>query len=295
LGIEPLSGSIAEVVHAPVVTLSGAGLGLTTMTLKQKFEDGRNVVSAWLSIGHPAVAEVTAAQGFDFVLIDTEHTSMSLETVENMSRGVDASDGETEAIVRVPSTDPVQIKRVLDIGVAGVMVPMVETAAEAREIVEATRYPPEGIRGIASGRATEYGDDFQEYVKSANDSIVTIVQIESERGLGNAADIAAVDGIDAVFVGPADLSANLGIFAEWENDQLIDAIETVIQAGDRADVPVGTLVIDSDDITMRVEQGFDFLIVGKDTNHLATANASIRQQYEAAHSTEVDVSTANND
>lgn len=251
------------------------------MTLKQKFENETNIVSAWLSVGHPTVAEVTAAQGFDFVLIDTEHTAMSLETVENMSRGVDAAEGDTETVVRVPSHDPVRIKRVLDIGVAGIMVPMVETAAEAREIVKAMRYPPSGIRGVASGRATEYGDDFQEYVETANDSIVTIVQIESQQGIDNAADIAAVEGIDATFVGPADLSANLGIFAEWENDQLYEAIQQVIAAGESADVPVGTLVIDPDDIEQRVEQGFDYLIVGKDTSHLASANEEIREQYES--------------
>lgn len=252
------------------------------MTLKQKLANGTNVVSAWLSVGHPAVAEVTAAQGFDFVLIDTEHTAMSLETVENMSRGVDATDGDTETIVRVPSNDPIRIKRVLDIGVAGVMVPMVETAAEAQDVVEATRYPPKGIRGVASGRAAEYGDDFQEYVKTANESIVTIVQIENKRGLENAAGIAATNGVDAVFVGPADLSANLGIFAEWENDRLNEGIKRVIEAGDSANVPVGTLVVDPDDIKMRVEQGFDYLIVGKDTSHLASANEAIRERYDHA-------------
>jgi 2-dehydro-3-deoxyglucarate aldolase/4-hydroxy-2-oxoheptanedioate aldolase len=261
------------------------------MTLKDEFENGTNVVSAWLSVGHPAVAEVTAAQDFDFVLIDTEHTAMSLETVENMSRGVDATEGDTETIVRVPSNDAVRIKRVLDIGVAGVMVPMIETAEEAREVVEATRYPPKGIRGVASGRATEYGDDFQEYVETANESIVTIVQIENRRGLENAAEIAAVDDIDAVFVGPADLSANLGIFAEWENEQLNEGIERVIDVGDSADIPVGTLVVDPDDIEMRVEQGFDYLIVGKDTSHLASANEAIRRRYEYIVS-EVDTPSA---
>lgn len=252
----------------------------TTMTLKQKFESRTNIVSAWLSVGHPAVAEVTAAQGFDFVLIDTEHTAMSLETVENMSRGVDATEGETETIVRVPSNDPVRIKRVLDIGVAGVMVPMVETEAEAREVVRATQYPPAGIRGVASGRAAEYGDDFRGYVETANDSMVTIVQIENQQGIKNAADIAAVDGVDAVFVGPADLSANLGVFAEWENERLDEAIQQVINGADSAGVPVGTLVVDPDDIEMRVDQGFDYLIVGKDTSHLASANEEVRERYE---------------
>ena len=251
-------------------------------TLKQMFEVEGNVVGAWLSIGHPTVAEVTAAQDFNFVLIDTEHTTIGLKTVEDMSRGVEATEGETKTLVRVPSNDPAHIKRVLDIGVAGVMVPMVETESEAERIVESVRYPPSGIRGVASGRASEYGDDFKEYVESANESIFTVVQIETQTGVENVERIAAVDGIDAVFVGPADLSANLGIFAEWENSRLTDAIETVIAAADSAEIPVGTLVVDPDDLEMRVDQDFDYLIVGKDTSHLSSANQAIRQRYERA-------------
>ncbi|WP_280537743.1 aldolase/citrate lyase family protein [Halopenitus sp. POP-27] len=250
--------------------------------LKQRFQTETNLVGAWLSIGHPTVAEVTATRGFDFVLIDTEHTTINLETVENMSRGVDAAEGDTETLVRVPSDDPVRIKRVLDIGVAGIMVPRIETAEAARDVVNAVTYPPNGMRGVASGRAATYGDAFQEYVETADEKITTVVQIETPTGLENVGEIAAVEGIDAVFVGPADLSANLGIFGEWDSDRLDAAIEKVVTAGDEAGIPVGTLVVDPDDIEMRVEQGFDFLIVGKDTSHLSAANERIRTRYEDA-------------
>jgi len=262
--------------------------------LTTKFESNADTVGTWLSIGHPTVAEVTAAQGFDFVLIDTEHTSLGLETVENMSRGVDATEGDTETLVRVPSNDPVRIKRILDIGVAGIMVPRIESAAAAERVVEAVNYPPEGIRGVASGRAAEYGDEFKDYVESANGSILTVVQIETRTGLDNADEIAAVDGVDAVFVGPADLSANLGVFGEWENDRLSAAIETVIDAGRTAEIPVGTLVVDPDDIEMRVQQGFDYLIIGKDTTHLSTANRRTRERYERAVAQHLDSATPEN-
>ncbi len=261
-------------------------------TLNEKFDTEADIVGAWLSIGHPTIAEVTAAQDFDFVLIDTEHTPLGLETVENMSRGVEAAEGDTKTLVRVPSNDPIRIKRTLDIGVAGVMVPMVETKEEAEQVAASMRYPPSGIRGVASGRATEYGDEFKEYVESANGSISTIVQIETQTGLDNAAEIASTDGIDGVFVGPADLSANLGVFAEWENNELTEAIDTVIDACDRTDVPVGTLVVNPDDIEMRVDQGFDYLIVGKDTSHLSSANEAIRERYERAVSKRTEPSTA---
>ncbi|WP_231186844.1 aldolase/citrate lyase family protein [Haladaptatus sp. DYF46] len=112
---------------------------------------GVAVVGSWISIGHPAVAEMSAELGFDFVVIDAEHTSMSLETVETLARAVDAASGETEPLVRVADDDPARLKRVLDTGVSGVIVPMVETEAQARGIADATRYPPEGVRGVATG------------------------------------------------------------------------------------------------------------------------------------------------
>lgn len=234
----------------------------------------------WISIGHPAVAELSAALGFDFILIDTEHTSMSLETVEDLTRAVDAADGVTETIVRVPENDPSKIKRTLDIGVSGIMVPMIETADEARTIAQACQYPPDGFRGIAGGRAAKYGLDFHDYVENANGSILTIAQIETQCGLKNIEEIARVDGIDALFVGPADLSGNLNVFAEWDSETLNDAINDVIDAGSEANMPIGTLATRNEDIETRVQQGFDFLIVGKDTSYLAAGSKHAKDIYE---------------
>ncbi|GAB7021381.1 HpcH/HpaI aldolase family protein [Halostagnicola bangensis] len=253
-----------------------------TRHLKRALEEGDNPVGNWLSIGHPAIGEVSSALEFDFVLIDTEHTTMSLETVENVSRAIDAKDAPTESIVRVPRNEPSRIKRVLDIGVAGVMVPMIESADEARQLVESVHYPPEGVRGIASGRAAEYGMDFVEYVTDANGSIVTVAQIESEAGLENAEEIAAVDGIDALFVGPADLSGALGVFAQWDARELQEAMDRVLRAGATHETPVGTLTVSPEQIDDRVEAGFDFLIVGKDTAYLANSSRDAKERYESA-------------
>lgn len=252
-----------------------------TRSLKQTLDDAAHPMGTWLSIGHPTVAEVSASQDLEFVLIDTEHTSISLETVENMARGVDAA-GSTDCLVRVPWNDHVRLKRVLDIGVDGVMVPMIDDGADAEALVEAMRYPPEGNRGIAAGRASGYGDYFSEYVTSVNGSIFTIAQIETRTGLENAEEIAAVEGIDALFVGPADLSAALGIFGEWDSETFTDAMQRVLDAGAAADVPVGTLTVDVDDVETRIQQGFDFLIVGKDTSYLTQANQEAREVYDEA-------------
>ncbi|MBV0925923.1 aldolase [Halomicroarcula limicola] len=250
--------------------------------IKDAIEGRDYPFGTWTSIGHPAVAEGLAQLDLDFLLVDMEHTTMSLETVESMARAVDAAESETNAVVRVPWNDPVRLKRVIDIGIAGVMVPMIDDAEEARELVRSLRYPPDGIRGIAGSRATGYGRNFQEYVDNANGSILTIAQIETEAGLENAEEIARVDGIDALFVGPADLSAALGLFAEWDTDEFADAVESVIEAGNDAGTPVGTLTVDTDVIESRIEQGFDFLIAGKDISLLMDSVESARSDYEAA-------------
>lgn len=253
-----------------------------TNRLTEKLEAESYPMGTWLSVGHPTIAEVSASPAVEFVLIDTEHTTISLETVENMTRAVDAAESPTDTIIRVPWNDPVRLKRVLDIGIDGVMVPMIDTADEARSLVNAMRYPPDGIRGVASGRAAEYGENFSEYVANANGSFTTIAQIESKKGLENAEAIADVDGIDALFVGPADLSAALGVFGQDDPEELTDAMSRVIEAGANADVAVGTLTVDPADVEDRIKCGFDFLIVGKDTSSLTTANREARATYEDA-------------
>lgn len=229
------------------------------------------VVGTWLSIGHPAVAEVCAGGDLDFAVVDTEHAPTGMETVENMVRAIEAAPGNTAALARVADNDPVRIKRMLDTGVAGVVVPMVDTAEQARAAVRAMQYPPGGIRGVAAGRASDYGRRFAEYVDRANDDLLTVVQIETETGVENAADIAAVEGVDALFVGPADLSTAIGTFPDWHSDAVVDAVKTVLEAGRTAAIPVGTLAADADETDVWLDRGMDFLAVGFDAGFLSAA------------------------
>lgn len=251
-------------------------------SLKARFERERHLSATWVSVGDPTVAEVSATRPFDFVLVDTEHTTTTLETVEDMYRAVAATEGDTGTVVRVPWNDPVYLKRVLDVGVSGVMVPMIDTVEEAEALVDSVRYPPEGSRGIASGRPAGYGSEFQSYVADADDTFVTIAQIESREGLSNAEGIADVDGIDALFAGPADLSGALDVFGEWDAPAFLDAMDRVIEAAHSAGIPVGTLTVQPEDAPARVEQGFDYQIIGKDTSYLLDRHDAALDLYREA-------------
>lgn len=236
-----------------------------------------DAIGTWSSLSDPAVAEIAAGDEFDFVVVDTEHTPLGLETVSDCLRAVDAADGE--AFVRVPWNDAVRIKRLLDLGPDGLLVPMVDTAEKAREAVVATRYPPTGERGVAAGRAADYGRRFESYVRNGHRDLTVVVQIETEAAVENAADIAAVEGVDGLFVGPADLSASMGRFAEWNDETFLEAIETVLAAGEMVDVPVGTLGTTPEQIRSLGSLGFDFLVAGADFTHLLEGQ---RRAFEAA-------------
>lgn len=251
-----------------------------TSDFKRRLRDGEPVVGHWLSIGHPAVAEVCARDA-DFAVVDTEHAPTDLEAVANVARAVEsASGGEAALLARVAWNDPVRIKRVLDTGVSGVLVPMVETAKEAEEAVEAVRYPPEGVRGIAGSRANDYGRGLADQVESGGADLVTVVQVETGQAVENAAEIAAVDGVDALLVGPADLSGSLGVFGEYDSATFREAVGDVLDAAHESDAPVGTLATDEAEIRRWAEYGYDYQIVGVDAGYLAAGAERASRTYE---------------
>ena len=249
---------------------------------RQALVDGEPVVGNWISLAHPAIAETSADLGFDFVVIDTEHTSIGVDELESMIRATDAGDGDTVPLVRVPDHDPGRVKRVLDMGAAGLMFPMVESAEEAERIVEAVRYPPEGRRGAAPARASGYGRSFGEYFENANEGIVTVVQVETERAVENIEEILAVDGVDAIQVGQGDLSASVGAFGEWEDDAFRDALDRTVEAAGGNDVPVGMLALDEAGIDRWLDAGVDFMTVGVDVVYLREGARRAKEYFEDA-------------
>ncbi len=243
-----------------------------------RIRSGEAVGAGWLSVVEPAVAEIAADVGYEVVFLDTEHNTASLGDVENVVRGLESA-GDADAVVRVPSNDPTYLKQVLDVDVDGVMVPMVETAAEAEELVAATRYPPEGTRGTGPWRAQSYGDRMGEYVESADEHLLRIAQIESPTAVENAAEIAAVDGIGSLFVGPVDLTTALGELGNTESDAFVEAVEAVIDAAHAEDTPVGVLALGDEDIAYYDELGFDWQIVGVDLLALREGMSSARSTH----------------
>ena len=205
---------------------------------------GKKALGCWLSSGDPTAAEIIGHAGYDFVLIDHEHGPGDPLSAVTLLRALSAS--PSTVLMRVAWNDPVRIKRALDIGVEGIMVPMVETADQARAAVAAAKYPPAGIRGCASSvvRASGYGTADAAYLARVNDELVVMCQIESGRAVDNAAEIAAVDGVDVLFIGPNDLAADIGRPGDTLHDDsralIARAEDTIRAAGAKlAAVPYG--------------------------------------------------------
>ena len=225
-----------------------------SLELKKRLAAGATALGAWLTITDPVVAEIMAGVGFDYVLIDTEHAPWSLESLQTTMlafRGM-----PTVPIVRLPWNDQVHVKQALDLGADGVLAPMVKSAAEARALVAAAKYPPDGIRGFGPRRASDYGRDIDAYVASANAETIVIPQIE-DMGAAEAIDeILAVPGVDALCIGPNDLSGSAGALRQHDHPTVRNAIDKILRAASARGVAVCT------GVTLPLEQQRDWIARG---------------------------------
>lgn len=194
----------------------------------------------WLQLGEPSIAEIASLCGYDFLILDNEHGPAALETTVHSMRAAQA--GRATVLVRVPGQDPDYLKRVLDAGAEAVMIPMVETAEQARAVVAACKYPPTGRRGYSAPtvRASGYGAD-PEYAAKANDELFICVQIESDKAVEQAGAIAAVEGVDMVFIGVADLSGSIGLLGQPGRPEVDAQIRKAEAAVKAAGKPLGTI------------------------------------------------------
>jgi len=230
--------------------------------IRERVRQQEVLTGTWLNIGSSLTAEMAANAGFDWVLIDLEHGAGDHPQLVQQLQAVSGT--PASPIVRIAWNDAPRFKRVLDLGASGVMVPYINNAEEARNAVAAMRYPPDGVRGVANmTRAADFGHDFDDYFARANQELLTIVQIETQEAVDNADAIAAVDGVDVLFVGPGDLSVSLGVPMQFDSPKFQAALDTIIQSSQKANKTAGILsfVTDPGDF---VQRGFRFIADGSD-------------------------------
>lgn len=235
------------------------------MTLKDKLRRGVPTIGTWLTLAHPALAEMAAKAGFDWVAVDLEHSSITIRECEELIRVLDLAG--TIPLVRLTANDPDLIKRVMDSGAHGIIVPSVSTPEEAELAVEAVYYPPRGRRGVGLARAHGYGTDFAGYLNRLQREAVVVAMIENAQGVDNAEAILSVNGIDAYFLGPYDLSASLGIPGKTSHPKVEKAIARVHAAAKRAGKPGGIHVVEPDPeaLKRRLQEGFRFVAYSLET------------------------------
>jgi len=240
---------------------------------KRRLADRDHQTGLWLSLGCTAVAEVCATGGFDWLLIDGEHGPNDLSAIVQQLRVIEP---HTTAVVRPLSGDAAHVKPLLDIGVRNLLVPMIDSADQARELLRAMRYPPMGTRGMASAitRASMYGRT-PDYVRTANETLCLIAQIESPQAVADAEGIASVDGIDALFVGLYDLSATMGYVDMPSHPAVQDALRSVAAAAHRAGKPVGTLAPTPELARSAMLAGCTLIAYGSEVGLLTEASAHL--------------------
>lgn len=245
---------------------------------KAALREGRQTIGVWSNLTDPVAVEICASAGFDWILIDNEHSPADVRTTLT---GLQAAAAHpTSVLVRPAFGDAVTIKRLLDIGTQTLLVPMVDTAEHARELAAAVQFPPHGVRGVSSQtRGGNWGRE-PGYLTAARDEICLIAQIESATGLANIDEIAAVEGLDALFVGTADLAASMGHLGQPGHPDVAAAVDHVVAVARDAGLPLGTLTRDAEVARRSLDAGFAFVGVGTDTALFAAALDGLRRQFD---------------
>ncbi len=245
---------------------------------KRALKEGRPQIGMWSSLSSHIVAEILAYAGFDWVLLDTEHSPNELPMVQSQLHAM--TGGTATPVVRPAWNDMVLIKRYLDIGAQSLLLPYVQSAEEARNAVRYTRYPREGVRGVAgSTRAAGYGRT-RDYMKRAQEEICVLVQAETRLALKNLEEIAAVEGVDGVFIGPNDLAADLGHLGNWQHPDVWKAMEDAAKRIRKAGKAPGILVGEADGKRC-LDVGFLFVAVGADTGMLVRGSDALAGKFRS--------------
>ncbi|HMO44684.1 MAG TPA: 2-dehydro-3-deoxyglucarate aldolase [Rubrivivax sp.] len=245
--------------------------------LRRQLQAGERLIGCWLSLGSPITTEVVGVAGFDWLLLDAEHAPNDVLSL--IPQLMALKDSPSAPVVRPPWNDTVLIKRLLDAGCHNFLIPFVETAEQARAAVAATRYPPQGVRGVSvSQRSNRYGS-VPGYFQQVNEQIAVAVQIESRAGVAAAAEIAAVDGVDCLFIGPGDLAAAYGCLGDPAQPEVQQAIVQVHEAARAAGKATGILAPVEADARRYLDMGMSFVAVGSDLGVLRMQSQALYDKY----------------
>jgi len=256
------SGGSPHAHDAPLTTRNGLAMELPRNAFKHAITSGRVPVGSWLVSGAPSTAEALGCVGFDFLVLDMEHTPIDLAQMIGVLRAIAGT--PADVLVRIPWNDMVSVKRILDAGAQSLMIPFVQNADEARRAVAYTRYPPEGVRGVAAmHRASRHGT-VPDYHRRAASEICVVVQIETVEALANLPAIAAVPGVDSLFIGPADLSASMGHLGNITHPDVLAKLRDGAAACRAAGKPVGIVGANPEIVATFLEFGFTWVAVSSD-------------------------------
>jgi 2-keto-3-deoxy-L-rhamnonate aldolase RhmA len=245
--------------------------------IRKRVLSGELMLGIGCVLGSSLTAEMAGKAGFDWLWLDMEHGSFDYMALLYQIQACSAT--AAAPVVRVRWNEPPLTKRALDLGAAGIVVPWVNTPEEAALAVRGVRYPPEGIRGVArANRATGFGTEFDQYFRAANEGLLTVVQIETEQAVESAERIAAVEGVDVLFVGPMDLSVSMGIPNRPEEPRFVRALERVVEACRRADKAPGIMLPREEALERYVGMGFSFVVAGSDSGFVVSGLKRLRER-----------------
>ena len=231
-------------------------------------------LGCWLTLAHPAIAEIMSNAGFDWIAIDLEHSVITIKEAEELIRVIELSGAAP--LVRLTSNNEEQIKRVMDAGACGIIVPMVKTVDDVNNAVSFIKYPPRGIRGVGLARAQGYGSQFEEYFKWQDENSVVIIQIEHIDAVNNLEALFSVKEVDGYIIGPYDLSASMGISGQFENKLFLSAMERIKTVASKLNMVGGIHIIEPDNqqLKLRIEEGYKFIAYSLDVRMLDVASRS---------------------
>ena len=240
------------------------------MHLKLKLANNKTVIGSWINTASPIVAELMASTGFDFLTVDAEHSAVDVPQSQRLFQAIRSGNRDCSPLVRLPNNNYSEVKRYMDAGAAGVIAPLINTAEQAKEVVEAVKYPPHGSRGVGFCRANNYGMRLQEVVENDYLQSFVCIQIEHIDAVNNIGEILSVKSIDAVMIGPYDLSASMGITGQFEHSDMIAAKEHILRTCKDNSVVPGIHVVQPDpiEVSRRILEGYHFIAYSLDITML---------------------------